>query len=152
MTHRMTRIFWKVVRFPLTRIVLALALVGGLVTVLQPRLQGMNRWLSTLILVVAADLAYRLFVRVIERRRTSELGFRRAAGELPSQQSSRLVSRHCQSEYAPLGEVPGEMNPDGQPEPLGDHVGCGQEHPGFQCDGDRADPSRARIACVQQAE
>jgi len=82
MTHRMTRIFWKVVRFPLTRIVLALALVGGLVTVLQPRLQGLDRWLSTLILVVAADLAYRLFVRVIERRRTSELGFRRAAGEL----------------------------------------------------------------------
>jgi membrane protease YdiL (CAAX protease family) len=82
MTQAVTRIFWKVVRFPLTRIVVALALVGGLVTVLQPRLQGLDRWLSTLILIVAADLAYRLFVRVFEWRRASELGFRRTAGEL----------------------------------------------------------------------
>jgi membrane protease YdiL (CAAX protease family) len=73
---------WKVIQFPLTRIVIALVFVGGLNTFAQFQLDGLERFLSAAILVLLADLTYRLYVRVIEKRPAKELGFQAVALEL----------------------------------------------------------------------
>ena len=85
-TTKPKSIFLKVVQFPVTRIVLALVFIGGLSTLVSLGLNALIRTLGlaaivppvwvALVDVVVVCLAYRLFVRVIERRAATEFSLR----------------------------------------------------------------------------
>jgi len=86
----------RIVRFPLTRIVIATAVVFAAALVpglLWPFFTGHRgfadgqsglgfSWLSTAAVILAVDLAYRGYVRLVERRPADELGPRGAFAEL----------------------------------------------------------------------
>jgi uncharacterized protein len=72
--------FWKIVQFPVARIVLALVFVGVASTLASLAIESLARnapqTASVLVSVVAVCLAYVLFVRLIERRAATELSLR----------------------------------------------------------------------------
>jgi uncharacterized protein len=90
------RIVGRIVRFPLTRIVIATAIVFAAALVpglLWPYFIGLSEfaggqsglafsWLSTAAIILCVDLAYRGYVRLVERRPADELGLRGAFAEL----------------------------------------------------------------------
>ena len=79
-------LFWKIVQFPVTRIVLAAMIIGLTTIVTSAIFTALITWFglqSTLppaaiasVRVVTVCLAYVLFVRLIERRRATELSLR----------------------------------------------------------------------------
>jgi CAAX protease family protein len=83
----------RIVRFPLTRIVIAGVIV--IAAILAPGLlwlifagerdfgeRGLaSRWIATMAVIVTADLAYRGYVRLVERRPADELSLRGALAE-----------------------------------------------------------------------
>lgn len=90
------RIVGRIVRFPLTRIVIATAVVlvaASVPGLLWPFFTGYLdlvggrsglgfSWLSIAAIILAVDLAYRGYVRLVERRPAEELGLRGALAEL----------------------------------------------------------------------
>jgi membrane protease YdiL (CAAX protease family) len=91
----MKRFLLRVLRFPLTRMVIALAvvivaliaaaIVQNMLGLIRPRAEGpLNPWLQLVgaaISIVFVDLSYRGYVRWVERRPADELSFRGAPGE-----------------------------------------------------------------------
>jgi uncharacterized protein len=86
----------RIVRFPLTRMVIATtfvvvaALIPGLLWSFLPGHRDFTdgqgglgfSWLATAAVILAVDLGYRCYVRLVERRPTEELGLRGAFAEL----------------------------------------------------------------------
>jgi CAAX protease family protein len=89
-------ILGRIIRFPLTRIVIATTIVIAAALVPGPLWffltsdrdlfagQGGlgSHWITTVAVILAVDLAYRGYVRLVERRPADELGPRRALAEL----------------------------------------------------------------------
>lgn len=83
-------IFWKIIQFPLTRIILALVIVAAAMIAVQIVVNGGagsmpaggRMWLFVVTAVVAVHFAYVGYVRLIERRPVSELSFDAAGREL----------------------------------------------------------------------
>ena len=88
-------VLWKIVQFPLTRIVLALVFIVVATAAVSVALRFLTaaigafgpedlayRVPATLLTVLVVHGAYRLYVRVIERRRADELSLRGAASGL----------------------------------------------------------------------
>jgi membrane protease YdiL (CAAX protease family) len=93
MGTRTAELCQKIIGFPLTRIIIALIFVGGAVVAARFGVDHFNHRLlpsgglaPAFILATAAvlfaDLSYRVYVRLIEKRRTTELALRGAAREL----------------------------------------------------------------------
>lgn len=80
----------RIVRFPLTRIILALLFVG-VATIIRDVLVALSglksdtmarEWLSMILLVLAVHLSYLLYVKLIEKREAVELALNKAVKEL----------------------------------------------------------------------
>lgn len=92
---RYVNMFWRVIQFPLTRIIIALLFVGGILFGVQlalPSIRGFfpagmsvaSPLLLAAVVILAAMFAYAVYVRIIERRRVRELAPGRALQGLAS--------------------------------------------------------------------